>query len=188
MEIEIKARVSDMPELRARLEGAGCTFAPPVVQDDTVYVRKTGSLHDFLSNDAFLRIRVQNDGRIIFTAKKNANKSGHGLVKTEHEVTVSSVEELRGILQLSGHIPAVHVRKSRLKAHHGRYEICLDEIDGLGSFIELEEIGEESTAPMIQKNMWDFLESLGVSREDEVTKGYDILMLEASEKTAHRQS
>ena len=178
MEIEVKARVTDLQVLKSKLTEQGCVFTEPVVQDDTGYVRTTGSMERFLGNDVFLRIRVQSDGRVIFTAKQPSRFAGDGLAKTEYEVTVSSADELENILKLSGFQKAVHVRKTRQTAHHGGYEICLDEIEGLGSFIELEVMGDEADADSIQKGMFSFLESLGISGVDQVKKGYDILMLE----------
>ncbi len=178
MEIEVKARVADSAALRTKLEGLGCVFSAPVVQDDTGFVRSVGSMEAFLGNDVFLRIRVQNDGRIIYTAKKPSRFAGDGLAKTEYEVQVNSAEELANILTLSGFVAAVRVRKSRQTAHYGNYEICLDDIEGLGSFIEVELMGEESEADAAQKGMWEFLETLGIGAEDQVRKGYDILALE----------
>jgi predicted adenylyl cyclase CyaB len=72
----------------------------------------------------------------------------------------------------------VRVVKKRKKTHYKDYEICLDEIENLGTFIEIEKIGNEKDADKIQKDMLDFLDKLRVSKNDIVKKGYDILMLE----------
>jgi adenylate cyclase, class 2 len=69
--------------------------------------------------------------------------------------------------------------KKRQTTHCDGYEICLDEVEGLGAFIELEKIAEEKDAGHIQKQMLEFLISLGISPDDQVKKGYDILMLES---------
>ncbi len=178
MEIEVKAKVLDMPNLKGKLEALGCVFTEPVTQDDAVFARKTGSLETFLSNDVFLRIRVQNNGRIILTAKRPINKSAETLVKDEHEVVVDSADEAKRILELAGFVEALRLKKTRQTAHYKEYEICLDEVEGLGTFIELEKMAEESAAAEIQRSMFLFLESLGVSPGDQVKKGYDILLLE----------
>jgi len=52
--------------------------------------------------------------------------------------------------------------------------ICLDEVEGLGSFIEVEKTSAED-GEAIQEELFNFLESLGVKREDRVFKGYDTL-------------
>jgi adenylate cyclase class IV len=51
----------------------------------------------------------------------------------------------------------------------------LDEVDGLGSYIEVEKMSDED-GEKIQNELFDFLQILGVSKEDRVLKGYDTLM------------
>jgi adenylate cyclase class 2 len=183
-EIEVKARIDDTDGLIRKLAALGCVFSEPIIQDDTVFAKKIGTLEEFLSNEEFLRIRIQNDGTIILTAKKpvGTNVSGENLVKREYEVEVSSANGARDILELMGLHEGVRVKKTRRKAHYGTYEICIDEIEGLGSFIELEEMADSAQAPRIQKEMLAFLMSLGISPECQVKKGYDILMIESRKR------
>ena len=179
MEIEVKARLKNEKVVVKKLTELGCKLSEPIVQDDTVWSKEAGSLKVFLSNDVFLRIRIQNREKIILTAKKPKAKSGHAsLVKHEFEVVVDSEKEAQGILTLLGLQPAVHTKKIRRKTNYKDYEICIDEIENLGAFIEIEKIGEEKDANKIQKEMLLFLSSLSVSEDDVVKKGYDILMLE----------
>jgi adenylate cyclase class 2 len=180
-EIEVKARIADTNALIHALTMLGCTFGESVSQDDTVYTEKIGTLAEFLSNDVFLRIRVQDNGKIILTAKRPTKKSAEHLVKIEHEVEVNSAEEMQAILEMMGYHSGVHVKKTRRTAHYQQYEICIDEIEGLGAFIELEVMGESDDAEGIQKDMWEFLTSLGIQPEDQVKKGYDILMIEKNQ-------
>jgi adenylate cyclase class 2 len=178
IEIEVKAAIRDTEKVRHALESLDCSFGEGIHQDDAVYVQATGSLETFLQNDVFLRVRVQGDGTVLLTAKKPIRKSPEELVKQEHEVVVSSADEARAILELMGYREGVRVRKIRRSAHHGAYEICLDEVEGLGTFIEIEQLGERDDARRIQEDMLAFLGSIGVAPENRVTKGYDILMLE----------
>jgi adenylate cyclase, class 2 len=182
MEIEIKAKLVDKDGVVEKLRALGCEFSPVKTQDDMVWVEKVGSMEEFLANPVFMRIRVQNGEKVIMTAKKSKTdlKAGGAanLVKREHEVVVDSAEEARGILEMLGLKEAVRAVKKRQTASLSGYEICIDEVEGLGSFIELEKMGEKEDAPQIQKEMSDFLATLGVTEEDQVHKGYDILMLE----------
>lgn len=179
MEIEVKARLKDKDAIMKKLATLGCEFSPVKTQDDMVWVEKTGTLNEFLSNKVFLRIRIQNGEKVIMTAKKPKALSGDGaLVKREHEVVVHSAEEARGILDMLGLKEAVRVVKKRQTCGYKEFEICVDEIENLGSFIEMEKIAEQEDAEAIQKEMFDFLGTLGILPEDQVKKGYDILMLE----------
>lgn len=182
MEIEIKARLKDKDAVMEKLAALGCKFSPVKTQDDMVWIEKMGTMEEFLANPVFMRIRIQNNEKVIMTAKKSKTdlKAGgaSNLVKREHEVVVDSAEEARGILEMLGLKEAVRAVKKRLTTEYGGFEICIDEVENLGAFIELEKIGEKDDAPQIQKEMSDFLATLGVSADDQVHKGYDILMLE----------
>jgi adenylate cyclase class IV len=69
LEIETKARLADRDAVMQKLEALGCAFVAPKTQDDTVYVAKTGTLEEFLSNDVFLRIRIQDGQKVVLTAR-----------------------------------------------------------------------------------------------------------------------
>jgi adenylate cyclase, class 2 len=182
IEIEVKARIKDRAALVEKLAAMSCILSEPVVQDDTVYVENVGSLNLFMVNKVFLRIRIIDDAKVILTAKQSKDKAARNLIKLEHEVSVDSAEEARAMLIMMGYREAVHVRKSRQVATYGNYEICIDEIDDLGSFIEVEAMGDESRALEIQDKLWQFLHSLDISPRDKITKGYDILMLEQNSR------
>jgi adenylate cyclase class 2 len=179
MEIEIKARLRDTQGVMAKLAALGCEFSAPKTQDDMVWAEITGPLEQFLSNKVFLRIRVQNGEKVILTAKKSKELTGDAsLVKREHEVVVNSAEEACGILEMLGLKEAVRTIKTRQTTQYKDFEICIDEVEDLGAFIEVEKIAEEEGAEAVQKEMLAFLETLGVTQEDKVSKGYDILLLE----------
>jgi predicted adenylyl cyclase CyaB len=118
MEIEVKAMLRNKKAVVEKLTALGCEFSEVKTQDDMVWVEKTGSLEDFLSNKVFLRIRIQNEGKVIMTAKSPKGKSGNeSLVKREHEVVVDSANEARNILALMDLQEAVRVVKRRQTAH-----------------------------------------------------------------------
>ncbi len=86
------------------------------------------------------------------------------------------------MLALMGYQTAVRIRKSRVKTQHKNWEICIDEVEGLGSFIELEELADEhAEVSPIHTAMHEFLQAIGVEPEDAGLKRYDILLLEKAE-------
>ena len=120
-----------------------------------------------------LRIRRQNNASIL-TLKRPGVVDLHSI---EHETTVDNPEEVHEMLQLMGYLPIVHVVKDRQKGVHDGMEICLDEVERLGTFIEVERLLETSTDPSkVQDELFDFLETLGVSRDAQETRGYDTLI------------
>ena len=180
MEIEVKAKLRDKDAVLGKLGELKCRLSEEKIQDDMVWVENSGPTEIYLSNKVFLRIRVEGGGRVIMTAKTPKGKEGdESLVKQEHEVSVDSVDEARNILSLMGLHEAVRVIKRRRTARYGDYEICIDDVEELGSFIEVERItADDKNAQQIQDGMAAFLKELGVAPEDQVRKGYDILMLE----------
>lgn len=178
-EIEIKARLRDKTAITRKLKTLGCVFEKPITQQDTVYAEHVGSLVAFRTNKVFLRLRVKNGSKTFFTLKK---RGVNDLDAIEHEMEVSSKDEMEKILFLMGYREAVRVRKVREVTRYDGCEICVDEVEGLGSFIEMETLTEEADSEAVQDKMFQFFLSLGVKPEDRVWSGYDILMMESIEK------
>jgi adenylate cyclase class 2 len=179
-EVEVKAHARDVTSLKSALQALGCTFSTPVTQDDTLYVRNTGPVETYLSNAEFLRLRVQGDGTVLFTLKYHVGRADDpDGAPMEYETSIGSHGEMERALLCMGFKEAVRVRKTRTKTRHEKWEVCIDDVEGLGSFIELEELVEEGAevAP-IHEAMHTFLSSLGITREDAGIDRYDVLMLQ----------
>jgi len=57
--------------------------------------------------------------------------------------------------------------------------VCLDSVDGLGDFVELERlIGVEEDDLAVQNELRNIMLGLGMDGKDRVLKGYDVLMWE----------
>jgi len=177
-EIEIKAKLINREEVISKLTSLGCVFEKEVTQNDTVYARNVGSLSNFRTNDVFLRLRVKNNTKVLFTLKK---RMSNDLDALEYEVEVSSRDEMEQALLLMGYNEAIRVNKRRVVTHYNGNEICIDEVENLGSYIEMETLAEEGNSELIQEEMFRFFETLGIKREDRVMSGYDILMFERNE-------
>lgn len=177
-EIEVKAKVKNKEALIAELNKAGCKLDEQIHQIDTCYAKFVGLVAEYLKSDHFLRIRQINDGRYIFTVKQPMKQA---LSKIEHETEIKDATQLEQALLLMGYKQANRVEKFRRTAHFKDYEICLDEVTDLGLFIEVEKFSDDDP-DMVRDELYNFLISLGVSKEDEVNEGYDILIMRNSEK------
>lgn len=170
-EIEVKAKVRDFEIIKNKLKDIGCILSEPIIQDDYIYNKKGLDIRNGYHDTSVLRIREQG-GQIIFTLKKNRSNE---LDCIEKEIKVSSKETLEDIFELLDYEKTVEVHKKRIKTNYKDYEICLDEVDGLGSYIEVEKMSDEE-GEKVQNELFDFLQTLGVSKEDRVFSGYDTLM------------
>lgn len=167
-EIEVKAKIKDLNILTAKLKELGCVLSLPIIQDDYIYNQKGIDLKDHKHNTPVLRIREQ-EGRTIFTMKKNRSDE---LDCIEKEVEVDDKNKLKEIIELLGFEQTVEVHKKRQKGRYGEYEICLDEVQDLGSFIEVEKLSNED-GEKVKNKLFNFLEKLGINKEDRVSIGYD---------------
>ncbi|RKV95064.1 MAG: class IV adenylate cyclase [Candidatus Saccharimonas sp.] len=85
------------------------------------------------------------------------------LVSEEYEFTVGDGNMARQMLTALGWQEIVTVDKLRTESKTNDYTICIDEVAGLGLFIELEILAEDGTnVKYIQQQMQDFLKSLNI--------------------------
>lgn len=170
-EIEIKLKVNNLEVIENKLRENGCVFSLPLHQHDVIY-SKNGSA-EFQSakeGDIILRIRREND-IIEFNLKQQKSNEMDNL---EYETEIKDLEAMDNILQILGWFPEIEVKKVRRKGKLGNYEICLDQVEELGNFVELEILTSDDADPQkIREELFVILENLGLSRNDEETRGYD---------------
>jgi len=177
-EIEVKAKVNDLEILKQKLIALGCIFSEPLIQNDVTFVNYNEPYDKLLPGENILRIRKSND-KILFTVKQSLDNE---LACFEREVEINSVEEMRAALLLMGYHEVVKINKVRLRTDYNGYEICLDEVEGLGSFIEIEKIAEGEDVDTVQAQLNNLLIELGVDKNNFVTHGYDTLVYLAEKK------
>src|SRR3989338_3166775 len=179
-EIEVKMRLDNRPAFEAALASRGVKLGGSVGQHDTIYVHRDEPI-ERQGTEGHIALRLRREGdRTIFTCKKQCSNESD---KIEHETVVESREEMDKILRELGWIVFVEVKKERHKGKVGEYEVCLDEVAGLGSFAELEKnFADDANHVAIQKELLDIMEELGVPRENRQHFGYDRLMLRKNSK------
>ena len=175
-EIEVKAKTDDLDRLAKALLQLGCEFSKPLVQNDRIFIPK-GTSVPALPGVSVLRIRDQ-DGKFLFTLKQAVSNQ---LDCVEKELGIDDPNVLVEIFLLLGFEESSQVKKTRQKCRYGDMEICLYKVHGLGSFIEVEKISEEN-AKDVQEELFGFLQTLGIKKEDQVFFGYDVLLSNKTKK------
>jgi predicted adenylyl cyclase CyaB len=95
----------------------------------------------------------------------------------EHETEVADDVELEKIIEQLSFVPYSDLTKTRQKAKLTDIEICIDTVEELGTFIEAEKLtADDVDYQAVIDELWVVFEALGISRDDEVTDGYDVLM------------
>jgi adenylate cyclase class 2 len=175
-EIEIKVRVADKQALLQKVISQGLPISDPIKQRDRVF-GLNGEMGGDGKSAPWLRIRTEvktERTKQIFTFKKSITNQMDSI---EHETEVTDADELEKIILQLGFTPYSDLTKTRITAHIGEIELCIDTVDGLGDFIEAEKLtSDEVEYEVVAEELWATLESLGVSRADHVTDGYDVLM------------
>lgn len=172
-EIEVKAKASNLQDIVEELESKGCSISDRITQKDYVFISSDVSYDDMKFGDIFLRVR-ETPKASYFTLKQMQKNE---LDNTEEETEISDPESMRKALEVMGYNLAVKVFKKRRTTTYDGLEICLDEVEDLGSFIEVEKITDDSEdAEEVQNQLLVFLEQFGVNKEDRVLNGYDTLI------------
>jgi len=164
-EIEIKLRVPDLDALEKKLTEAGLVISKEISQHDVVYSQNDPTIFTRMREGIFvMRIRDE-DGVSKITLKQQQT---HELDNLEYETNVENREVMHQILLKLGWVPEVEVKKVRKKGTLGEYEICLDQVEGLGSFVELEKMADDNAdAQKVVDELFEALKPYGLTREQE---------------------
>ncbi|HEV7424459.1 MAG TPA: class IV adenylate cyclase [Candidatus Paceibacterota bacterium] len=178
-EVEVKARLRDRASIIKKLESFGCTFSEVLHQTDYVFIPEGIPFPPVVgSGTGVLRVRKQND-KYLFTLK--IPQSNHQDC-IEREMEIPDGEMMIEILELMKWDKMPDVDKKRIKTNFKDMEIVLDVIEHLGEFIEVEKIVTKENPDdrkKTQEELFDFLETLGISKADRVIDGkYDIMLWE----------
>ncbi len=171
-EIEIKARVTDEKKVRDVLLDLGCEFSDSVEQCDVIFLREGRRLLDVKTGDPVLRVREEG-GIVKLTYKEHVSNQFDCI---EEELEVSDKDTMIRIIEKLGFVEVSRVRKKRVTTKYKDYEICLDDVDGLGVFVEVEKIVPYEEGGGVQDELYAFLFELGFEKSDIVTDGYDVMI------------
>jgi adenylate cyclase class IV/ribosomal protein S18 acetylase RimI-like enzyme len=165
--VEIKARVADPARLRRIAEALGDGPAVEILQDDTFFAGAAGRL----------KLRAFADGTGELIAYRRADERGP---KASHYAIapVPRADALRATLA-AAYGTVGRVRKRRVLVTYGRTRIHLDQVDGLGHFLELEVVladGEAEDAGVAEA--YALMARLGVRDADLVDRAYVDLLAE----------
>lgn len=162
IEVEVKARAPQ--GIEERLSAIG---ALPFAEENQTDIYFSSPYHDFKRTDQALRIRTKESGSYLTYKGPKLDPE----TKSRREITVSLDDPKAAVEILSslGFLPAATVFKRRRKYRLGRITIALDDVQGLGSFIEVEASGSEDYEAE-KKAVCDILHMLGISQS--ITQSY----------------
>lgn len=171
-EVEVKYRVPDPTRLHAALTHQGVVLSTPVEQDDQAYAEPGWSYGMSKIGVAFARLRTE-DGHHLFTVKKPVDNE---LSCLEYESEVADRSQMHHAVITMGFTPTVRIVKQRQSARHGGLSVCLDRVEHVGMFLELERIlAADESASRAQTELDRFARNLDTTLE-RTLETYDSLV------------
>lgn len=182
-EIEIKIPIEDPEKIRKDLLTMGFQKYQKVTEEDMYY---NSEYHDVRKCDEALRIRKTRD---LLTGKTRAQINFKGkkidqisMSRQEYETGIEDPERMEKILGAIGFARVAGVRKIRDYLYNGEMTACLDQVENLGDFLELEVlVRNEKLREGCLSQMDEILQKLGLSMDNTVRTSY-LSMLMSKEK------
>ncbi len=180
-EVEVKAHLRNRSSILKKLKDLGYKFSEELHQVDHIFIPEKISFPPPLGTPV-LRVRKQNN---IYLLTLKISQSGRQ-DSIERELEISDGKMMIEIIKLIGYKEVMMVDKKRIKAKLGDIEIVLDKVKDLGEFVEVEKIvtnENHEDRKKIQNELCDFLESIGILKDDHlVNHKYDIMLNDAYKK------
>jgi adenylate cyclase class 2 len=184
-EVEQKFPAADLGCVDAELGRLGATVSDRQEERD-LYFRHPS--RDFARTDEALRVRRTGESNFLTYKGPKIDAT----TKTRQEIDLplppgeSAADAWGGLLQALGFTPVAEVRKLRRKAHvvwHEReVEISLDEVDRVGTFVELELVVDEDQLDAARRCIAALADRLGLERSER--RSYLELLLAGEQKSA----
>lgn len=161
-EIEVKYRVPDAAAVVRALAGRGVTMSAPVRQDDQAYAPIGWTYGQSKIGVPFARLRTEND-RHLFTVKTPIDNA---MACAEHESEIVDRPAMHRAIIAMGFYPTVKIVKTRRTARLGDMGLCLDDVEQVGVFLEVEQlVAVDASGKAAQRQLDEFVRSLGVDGE-----------------------
>ncbi len=177
-EIEIKVQIEKSQDLLAFLSQEA-KLVKEELQIDEYFSPRESSFLDAEPVKEWLRLRNENNVSSINYKSWYYDADGKSSHCDEYETTIGSLAELRSILRALKFEPIITVHKQRRSYLYKEYEVSLDEVKDLGSFVEIELKSEKEQDPHdVTEGMMTFLQRFSVGVVSRDFKGYPKLLLE----------
>src|SRR5512139_2982598 len=134
LEFELKVRISSLDPVRQQLLGHHALFCGRIHEHDIYY---NAPHRDFGVTDEAIRVRYTNDHALV-TYKGAKIKTSDLKAREELNIVVDSGAVFEQMLDRLGFTRTAEVNKWRENYQLSGAAITLDEVEGLGTFIEIE--------------------------------------------------
>lgn len=177
LEVEMKASLTGVSGKTLQHALARAGFSPrQTLREIDIYF--SSGTRDFKKTDEALRLRScqdlsGNNAAQVFITYKGPKLDAVSSTRTEYETAVGSLPAMRSLLEALGYRAMFTVDKTRREFALENVTLCLDTVEGLGDYLELEQMveHEDGREPAVQK-LLGLLDTLGVPREQLTRRSY----------------
>jgi adenylate cyclase class 2 len=175
IEIELKARLDNPKQVEAKLKKIA-RFVRQKRQKDVYYVPKSKDFFAIKKTKEYLRVRYD-EGKDQLAYHVCSYLSEEKQSTKEFEVYVDNPRLTETILKGIGFRRRVVVYKTRRYYSMSGFEVVLDNVKGLGSFIEVEAKKDFGGIDKTMERCREVLKRLGLEKVKKINKGYPDLIL-----------
>lgn len=175
-EVEVKVPAAHEP-VRDRLESLGAEHLGQVRQVDRYVDHPERS---FAETDEAVRVRtIETDGeeRSVLTYK-GPRLDAAAKTREELETAVGDPETMQAVLDRLGFSHAATVEKERFRYRLDGTTVVLDDVAGLGEYVEVETVATRGDVESSSEHVSDVLETLGLDPSAAIPTSYLELVLE----------
>jgi adenylate cyclase class 2 len=178
-EVEQKHKVDDGWDLIIRLAGLGAKLSEPIAQTDQYFAHPCC---DFATTDEALRIRTAENASYVTYKGPKLDKKTKTRRELELPLHASDADGARfaELLNALGFKHVATVRKERrdFRITHAGHEVhgAYDIVDGVGVFVELELLSDESSLNTAKKVIQDLAKKLDLGPS--ITRSYLEMLLD----------
>ncbi|XP_048781192.2 uncharacterized protein LOC125683777 isoform X2 [Ostrea edulis] len=171
--VEIKASIASLEDFKKRAKELSKTDGEVLVQEDVFFHVPNGRL----------KLRTIKDEKSELISYNRPDEEG----PKQSEFHTSPVVDPSALKKCLGSALGIKgiVRKVRTLFMVGQTRVHVDQVEGLGDFMELEvQMQEGQSVEQLQKIAEDLMEKLGVSEKDLISVAYMDLLLKKQSQTS----
>lgn len=166
LEVEVKAKIKNLDKFERKLSEINAKFLKKEIQEDVYF---NHPCRDFAKTDEALRIRkIGNETFLTYKGKRLDAET-----KTREEIEIKCDEEISEILTRLGFKAVTNVKKTRKEYLFENLHIYVDDVEGLGNFVEIE--GKELKD---KDKIFEILRFFEIEKSETIIKSYLELLIE----------
>jgi len=169
MEIEIRAKINNLEKIEQNITKLGAKLIKKTKQVDEYFGEI--SLYQKIGYSFLMRVRNEEDKKFMTYKGAESKKDG---IWEEYEFEINDIKKAVEMFKAMGLERIIVVNKYRKEYAINNLTICLDVIDGLGSFIEIESLNNKDVD---KKSLKKLMQKLNVNKNQVINKGYVTMLL-----------